>query len=90
MRRAVLVLMLALAAFAGLAPVLEAACAEPCADDSPAPCCSCCVHSKVEAPRVTPSAAVLVRSGAQAAPRVLRPAAPDPRDILHVPKPSLA
>lgn len=90
MRRAAIVLMLALAAFAGLAPVLEAACAEPCADDAPAPCCSCCVHFKVDAPRVTPAADGLAASGTQPAPRALRPASPDPRDILHVPKPSLA
>ena len=90
MRRAVLVLMLALAAFAGLAPVLEASCAEACADDAPAPCCSCCVHFKVDTPRVTAAPIDAAAAGATGAPPAMHPAAPAPRDILHVPKTSPA
>jgi len=90
MRRAVLVLMLALCAFAGLAPVLEAGCAEACADDAPAPCCSCCVHFKVDTPRVTAAAIDAAVFRTTGAPGAMRPTAPDPRDILHVPKTSPA
>jgi hypothetical protein len=89
MRRAAFLLMVVLAAFAGLAPVLEAACAEPCTDGAPEPCCSCCVHAKVDAPRGAPASAGLASNGASPAARALRPDAPDPRDILHVPKASL-
>lgn len=90
MRRAVLVLMLALASFAGLAPVLEAGCAEACTDDAPAPCCSCCVHFKVDAPGMAAGAIDDPAVRPPAAPQACRPAAPDPRDILHVPKTSPA
>jgi len=90
MRGAVLVLMLALTAFAGLAPVLEADCAEACADDAPAPCCSCCVHFKVDTPRVAAAVIDAAAVGATGAPPAMRPPSPDPRDILHVPKTSPA
>jgi hypothetical protein len=89
MRRAVLVLMLALAAFAGLAPALEAGCAEECADDAPDLCCSCCVHFKVDAPRVAAALVDPAVSRPSRAPLAVRPASPDPRDILHVPKTAL-
>lgn len=87
MRRTAVLLMLLLAVVAGLAPVLEAACAEACVDD--APDCSCCVHFKVDA---APGAAVLVDpavSRSSRGPLSARPPSPDPRDILHVPKTSL-
>lgn len=87
MRRAALVLMLALAAFAGLAPVLEAACAEACADD--ARDCSCCVHFKVDAPLVAAALAAPAVSRPSRAPGAAPPTSPDPRDILHVPKTAL-
>jgi hypothetical protein len=90
MRRSVLALMLALCAFAVLAPVLEASCAEQCAPDAPDPCCSCCVHFKVDTPDAAGAAISLVSRGASTAPGSVRPASPDPRDILHVPKPSPA
>jgi hypothetical protein len=88
MRRTAVLLMLVLAAFAGLAPALEAACAEACVDD--APDCSCCVHFKVDAPRVAAALVDPAVSRSSRAPLAVRPASPDPRDILHVPKTSPA
>lgn len=90
MRRAVIVLMLALCAFAGLTPVLEAGCAEACPDDAPATCCSCCVHFKVDAPGAAAASLEAPPARATGEARATRPAAPDPRDILHVPKTSPA
>jgi hypothetical protein len=90
MRRSVFVLMLALAAFAGLAPVVEAGCAEQCADGAPDLCCSCCVHFKVDAPESVAAPAPHGCLDASSAPVGVRPSSPDPRDILHVPKTSLA
>lgn len=87
MRRAVLVLMLALVAFAGLAPVIEAGCVEACADDAPDACCTCCVHLKADTARAAASPEAPGRGHAAGAPRVASPDSSDPRDILHVPKP---
>jgi hypothetical protein len=96
MRRWVVVLMLGLGVFAGLAPILEAIqCEQACVGDSPDgacsqdQCCSCCLHFRVDPPRVSITAPVVSSNAAPAArlPRSLP--WPDPRDILHVPKPIL-
>jgi hypothetical protein len=71
-------------------------CDEPCqgdgADGSCAleVCCSCCVHSRFDPPASVRAAPYEPSAGA---PEPLSAAArpsPDPRDILHVPKPSLS
>jgi hypothetical protein len=70
-------------------------CAEDCAGDAPdgscalEACCSCCVHSRVD-----PPGSVGIRPAPAPGESVpplhgLAPASADPRDILHVPKPSL-
>ena len=71
-------------------------CAEDCAGDGPdgscalEACCSCCVHSRVAPPGsvgIGPASA----PGESVPPlHGLAPASADPRDILHVPKPSLS
>jgi hypothetical protein len=92
MRRAVFVLMLATAVFAGLAPLLEAGCTQECVGDAAADgcaqdaCCSCCLHFRVDPPQDSPAAAQVIVSGRLLAPRVHRLSSPDPREILHVPK----
>jgi hypothetical protein len=71
-------------------------CADDCAGDAPdggcalEACCSCCVHSRVD-----PPGSVGIRPAAVAGESVLPAlglalASADPRDILHVPKPSLS
>jgi hypothetical protein len=89
-RRTLFVLMLGLCLFAAAGPLVEAAdCAQVCADDqecSTDVCCSCCVHFRVAPPR----AGGLVPSAVEGRPVVpgSQPArlAPDPREVLHVPK----
>ncbi len=83
---------------AAAAPVLEALapCTEPCVDEGPGgqcatgPCCSCCVHVRL----VKVDRLALVAPLAPAFPlpptAVGMALAADPRDILHVPKPTRA
>lgn len=71
---------------------------DPCEQDCPGDsadggcaleaCCSCCVHARFDPPdsvRTPPRPAV---AGSPAALRSAAVPSPDPRDILHVPKPS--
>jgi hypothetical protein len=89
-RRSLFVLMLGLCLFAAAGPLVEAAdCEQVCADDqdcSTDACCSCCVHFRVDPPRAGGVASCALESrpvvpGSQPA-RL----APDPREVLHVPK----
>ncbi len=84
--------MLALALFVGLGPVVEAACPEergpePDGGCSFALCCSCCAHVRVDshvalvAPSL-PAAKATLGSALKGAPL------PEPREVLHVPKPA--
>lgn len=69
-------------------------CADDCAGDrldgscALESCCSCCVHSRIDPPQAASiepdSPRAESRPGLAGAP----PAPPDPRDILHVPKPA--
>jgi hypothetical protein len=86
--------MLALALFAFLGSVLEAAeCVSACAGEGPAGecgqdlCCSCCVHFRIDRPLGCPTCATADPGRSLAPGDADLGAAPDPRDILHVPKP---
>jgi hypothetical protein len=98
MRRALLVVGLALAAFAAVAPIVEAAfpCEQTCAGDengmgcSADACCSCCVHVRVVwagALAASPSLLAAAKVESLELPHIL-PA--PPRRIPHVPKSFLA
>jgi hypothetical protein len=98
MQRAKVILALALIVLMAGSTIGSAAdfCDEQCqgdgADGSCAleVCCSCCVHSRFDPPvsvRAAPRAAIAEALAPM--PASTRPS-PDPRDILHVPKPSLS
>jgi hypothetical protein len=69
-------------------------CAEDCAGDGPdgscalEACCSCCVHSRVDPPRATSVEPDPPLADSLPGHAGIVPASPDPRDILHVPKPA--
>ena len=90
MRRPVFVLMLALCLFAASGLLVEAAdCDQVCAGDeecSTDVCCSCCVHFRVDPPRACGAALRDVESGPVASRAEPPRSAPDPREVLHVPK----
>jgi hypothetical protein len=79
-------------------PVLEAVvpCAEPCTDESADgqcagdQCCSCCVHVRLTAADPKAEADPLAAASPVAAAPTPLPAAGDPREILHIPKPASA
>ena len=94
MRRALLVVALAVLAMGTLVPFVEALspCEERCLGGGPGndcssdQCCSCCVHSRFmngrptgETEPLSPSSRII-----SAPPAVPSPA--DPREILHIPK----
>jgi hypothetical protein len=97
MRRVLLFFGLGVFALGTLGPTLEALapCRVPCVDEGAASdcaadqCCSCCVHSRLVAPDrldrpvpLSPSSPIRTASAAFA------PSA-DPREILHIPKPTI-
>jgi len=95
MRRALVILGLALLAAAATVPALEALapCPEQCSDEAPGSrcdtdqCCSCCVHARLAKADRLPAADPLSSSSHVAVPSAGPPAAADPREILHIPKP---
>jgi hypothetical protein len=94
MRRFTVLLALALALFAALGPVAEVvqACAQECRVDEPDGgcsadlCCSCCVHFRIEPPRVLHVVSAAVQARGFDLPSRARVASPEPGEILHVPK----
>ncbi len=97
MFRPLLVLALGLMAFASLAPAVEAAlpCEEACPGEaqdgecSLALCCSCCVHLRMTCPPPAESVGAARRATDVSIDPLDSADSPDPREILHVPKPLL-
>jgi hypothetical protein len=96
MRRARLLFGFGVFALGTLAPSLEvlAPCVAPCVDEGAAGdcaaerCCSCCVHSRLLAPQHVDGPSPLSPSSRFRTAGAPFAASADPREILHVPKPT--
>lgn len=92
--RAVRILMIALCLFAACGPLAEAAsCDQACVTGSDGEecatdlCCSCCVHFRIDPPRLGGAAPHAGDSRPIAAAVEPPQLVSDPREVLHVPKP---
>jgi hypothetical protein len=93
MRRVAATFLMAVAFAASVGASWEAvACEQACVGDeandacSDEVCCSCCVHARLDRPRIAEAAASTARATAFPSPDPERAVVPDPHDILHVPK----
>jgi len=92
-RRAVCLLVLGLCLFVAFGALVEAEdCEQVCVGDQECAtdvCCSCCVHFRVDRPRACGAAASAMESRPLVARAEAAHSAPDPREVLHVPKANL-
>lgn len=97
MRRMLLFFGLGVFALGALGPTLEALapCLVPCIDEGPDSgcatdqCCSCCVHSRLLAPDCLGHTSPLAPSSRIRTTLAAFAPTSDPREILHIPKPTL-